>query len=201
MMEECQQSTSSAGSKPMACPVPNRKYKIEDMGFMKNQSIQFYSENIHMASKFKNKRTMGLVQTDEDAESANSKMKKKLEKMNQMRNKFGIKFKTKKEGEVVGSNQQGQNEESGLTLDIQEGSDGKDKNIDLRETKGSSKELSKDLNKKDAIVEQEGEEDGSSIDRCSNPVSVNLEEAADFQFDGSISEEDDDEGSHDSFKF
>lgn len=185
----------------MACPVPNRKYKIEDMGFMKNQSIQFYSENIHMASKFKNKRTMGLVQTDEDAESANSKMKKKLEKMNQMRNKFGIKFKTKKEGEVVGSNQQGQNEESGLTLDIQEGSDGKDKNIDLRETKGSSKELSKDLNKKDAIVEQEGEEDGSSIDRCSNPVSVNLEEAADFQFDGSISEEDDDEGSHDSFKF
>lgn len=77
------------------------------MGFMKNQSVQFYSENIHMASKFKNKRTLGLVQTDEDVDSANSKMKKKLEKMNQMRSKFGIKFKTKKEGEVVGSNQQG----------------------------------------------------------------------------------------------
>jgi hypothetical protein len=58
--------------------------------------------------------------------------------------------------------------------------DSKDKNIDLRETKGSSKELSKELNKKDAIIEQEDEEDGSSIDRCSNPVSVNLEEAADF---------------------
>lgn len=106
-----------------------------------------------------------------------------------MRNKFGIKFKTKKDGEVVGSNQQDVKEpdtvkdtgnEGALTLEIHEGLDYKEKNIDLRETKGSSKELSKDLNKKDAIIEQEGEEDGSSIDRCSNPVSVNLEDAADF---------------------
>ena len=141
-----------------------------------------------MANKFKNKRTISFRPKKDSA-----RQKRKLDKMKLMQNKLGIKMKKfKKDSEVVKSGKEAENEE---TVAMKASLDVKEKNQDLKDTRGSSsKEQSKD-----AIIEQE-DEDGSQIDRCSNPMSVHLEEIADFEFDGSITEEDE-EDSDNSFGF
>lgn len=124
-------------------------------------------------------------------------MNRKLEKMKEMRNKFGIKFKTKKQSEVVDSSKDVENPKPETAPVVKNSLDLKEKNHDLKDTKGSS---SKEQSKEAIIEAGEEDEDGSEIDRCSNPMSVHLEEMPDFGFDGSITEEDE-EDSDNSFGF
>ena len=168
--------------KTLACPVPKRTVKLEQLGFMKNE-VRFFSENIHMANKFKGKRTTSF------RPSRVSKRKKRFEKLKQQSAKFGISFgNLKPKLSIQEADSKAEEEDENLNKGEEEKGTQKDT------TKGSS-------NDQGSKEEQEkAGEEPIEIDRCSNPMSHLLEDKMGFEFDGSISEEGSNE-MDDSFEF